>query len=184
MSFINFFLTVFSILMIFGISSCSIHSEINQFWSFDDILFNTMRQRWKDADMKNYVFEYAISDICPNSIEGKVKVIDGAGTVELTLNGLKPGDEGYDSELKHYSKRKIEFKTIDEIYDFIKITVETRRISYEKKRLLTYKLDIKYDEQNFIPLLVYENLSAFEQIDESPNGSWDGSLYIKITKFK
>ena len=64
--------------------------------------------------MKNYVFEYAISDICPNSIEGKVKVIDGAGTVELTLNGLKPGDEGYDSELKHYSKRKIEFKTIDE----------------------------------------------------------------------
>ena len=63
MSFRNFFLTVFSILMIFGISSCSIHSEINQFWSFDDILFNTMRQRWKDADMKNYVFEYAISDI-------------------------------------------------------------------------------------------------------------------------
>ena len=61
MSFRNFFLTVFSILMIFGISSCSIHSEINQFWSFDDILFNTMRQRWKDADMKNYVFEYASS---------------------------------------------------------------------------------------------------------------------------
>ena len=93
MSFRNFFLTVFSILMIFGISSCSIHSEINQFWSFDDILFTSMRQHWKDADMKNYVFEYAISDVCPNSIEGKVKVIDGAGTVELTLNGLKPGDE-------------------------------------------------------------------------------------------
>ena len=86
--------------------------------------------------------------------------------------------------MKHYSKIIIELKTIDEIYDFIKITVETRRISYEKKRLLTYKLDIKYDEQNFIPLLVYENLSALEQIDESPNGSWNGSLYIKITKFK
>ncbi len=178
----SLFLGLFAI-MSFGFLSCS--SEANQHWTFDDEQFNYMNQKWKDAEIKNYTFEYSISDVTPDSVIGNMTVSDGAGSGELFLCGLKPCDENYSSELERYSDTKIEFKTIDELYDFIKTTVKSRKISYDNKELTIYSLEIDYDEQNFIPLRINESLVYSERTNkEISEGFWDGSLDIKITNFQ
>lgn len=66
-----------------------------------------MYQNWKIANHKNYEFEYSISDVIPDSIIGKVTVLNGQGDVQLTVNDLTPSDNDYNAELKRYSKRQI-----------------------------------------------------------------------------
>jgi len=184
MTYTKFIIFFCSVIFCWGILSCSIDSKINQTWTFDDVLFDEMSQNWEKAAINNYEFEYSISDVIPDSIIGNVTVINGIGTVELTLSGLKSGDKDYDSELEHYSKRKIAFKTIDELYDFIKQTLETRKTSYENEELLTYKLNISYDKQTFIPLSINEDFFYSEQSNkENSDGLWDGALDIEINKF-
>lgn len=178
----NLFLGLFAI-MSFGFLSCS--GEVNQHWTFDDERFNYMNQKWKDAKIENYTFEYSISDVTPDSVIGNMTVSDGTGSGELILCGLKPSDENYSSESERYSGREIEFKTIDELYDFIKTTVKSRKISYDNKELTIYSLEIDYDEQNFIPLRINESLFYSKRANkEISEGVWNGSLDIKITNFQ
>lgn len=157
-----------------------------QSWSYDEVLFNQMESEWKDKDLKNYSFKYSVSDVIPDAITGVVTVINGTGSVELTVNSLNFGDEGYDEELNEYAERniKIKFTSINEIYSYVKSVVSNRKQEYESKNLIDYVLKITYDSGNSVPSLIDETLFYKDDLtNESENGLWNGELYIKIEDF-
>jgi hypothetical protein len=142
-----------------------------------------MSEAWNNQNLQNYEFEYSISQVNPDSIKGNVTVTDGTGTLILTVDNLLPEDEGYKDSFDFYSsKGKIEFKTINEIYEYMEEIVSERKNDFNNKKLSYYRLNIQYDENNFIPALIDEDLTLSKnQKKEIEQGSWDGSLYIKIT---
>ena len=167
-------------------SSCNFKGEPVQTWSYDEVLFNQMGEKWNNRNLLNYSFEYSISDVIPNAVTGIVTVSDGVGFVELNINGLTFGDEGYEEELTRYAERniKINFNSINEIYSYIKSVVNNRKQEYESKKLIHYDLNIVYDNENFVPSFIEETLSYKDDFaDEFVVGDWDGSLYLKIKNF-
>ena len=170
-------------LNISGFISCDLNGKTDRTWSFDEDSFNRMSEAWNNQNLQNYEFEYTISQFIPDSIKGKVTVTDGTGTLILTVDNLLPEDEGYKDSFDFYSsKGKIEFKTINEIYEYIEEIVSERKNDFNNKKLSYYRLNIQYDENNFIPALIDEDLTLSKnQKKEIEQGSWDGSLYIKIT---
>ena len=170
-------------LNISGFISCDLNGKTDRTWSFDEDTFNRMSEAWNNQNLQNYEFEYSISQVNPDSIKGNVTVTDGTGTLILTVDNLLPEDEGYKDSFDFYSsKGKIEFKTINEIYEYMEEIVSERKNDFNNKKLSYYRLNIQYDENNFIPALIDEDLTLSKnQKKEIEQGSWDGSLYIKIT---
>lgn len=182
----NAFTFLGCLLMTSIFSSCNFKGELVQTWSYDEVLFNQMGEKWNNRNLLNYSFEYSVSDIIPNAVTGIVTVSDGVGSVELTINGLTFGDEGYEEELTRYAERniKIKFNSINEIYSYIKSVVNNRNQEYESKKLIHYDLNIVYDNENFVPSFIEETLSYKDDFaDEFVVGDWDGSLYLKIKNF-
>lgn len=166
-----------------GFISCDLNGKTDRTWSFDEDTFNRMSEAWNNQNLQNYEFEYTISQLIPDSIKGNVTITDGTGTLILTVDNLLPEDEGYKDSFDFYSsKGKIEFKTINEIYEYMEEIVSERKNDFNNKKLSYYRLNIQYDENNFIPALIDEDLTLSKnQKKEIEQGSWDGSLYIKIT---
>ena len=147
-------------LNISGFISCDLNGKTDRTWSFDEDSFNRMSEAWNNQNLQNYEFEYTISQFIPDSIKGKVTVTDGTGTLILTVDNLLPEDEGYKDSFDFYSsKGKIEFKTINEIYEYIEEIVSERKNDFNNKKLSYYRLNIQYDENNFIPKLINEELT-------------------------
>ena len=170
-------------LNISGFISCDLNGKTDRTWSFDEDSFNRMSEAWNNQNLQNYEFEYTISQFIPDSIKGKVTVTDGTGTLILTVDNLLPEDEGYKDSFDFYSsKGKIEFKTINEIYEYIEEIVSERKNDFNNKKLSYYRLNIQYDENNFIPKLINEELTFSKKKDKkTAEGLWDGAFNLKIS---
>lgn len=170
-------------LNISGFISCDLNSKTDRTWSFDEDTFNRMSEAWNNQNLQNYEFEYTISQLIPDSIKGNVTVTDGTGTLILTVDNLLPEDEGYKDSFDFYSsKGKIEFKTINEIYEYVEEIVSERKNDFNNKKLSYYRLNIQYDENNFIPKLINEELTFSKKKDKKTvEGLWDGAFNLKIS---
>jgi hypothetical protein len=167
-------------------SSCDYETKIVQSWSCDEVLLNQMEAKWNNQKLSNYCFEYSISDVMPDAISGIVTVTDGFGSVELIINGLNSSDDGYEEELKNYAERKIQidFKSINEIYSYVKFVINNRKQEYESENLIHYVLNIDYDSEISIPSLINETLFYKDDLTaELVVGKSNGELKIKIYNF-
>lgn len=186
MSFNKFFTFCCYLLMSLTFSSCNDGGELVQTWSYDESLLNQMESKWNNQNLLNYSFEYSISDVIPDAVIGIVTIKEGASSVELTINGLSSGDEGYEAELNRYLEKniKISFNSINEIYSYVKYVVDKRKQEYKSKKLIHYILNINYDSENPVPSLIDETLFYKEDLTEDLiNGNWNGELNFKIYNF-
>ena len=174
--------------LFFIFSSCSDDNSMkkneNKYY-FNESEFLKAKANWNSYSMKNYSFDYSISDVKPNSIRGRVSVLNGIGSVDLTVSGLTKDDDLFDSECLRYKAlgKKIEFINIDEIFEFIEELVKKRKIQTETEELSYYKMDIKYNEKH-IPASISETILEVEN-SNSPkiDGDWHDEFYMKIFNF-
>ena len=186
MSFNKIFTFCCYLLMSLTFSSCNDEGELVQTWSYDESLLNQMESEWNNQNLLNYSFEYSISDVIPDAVIGIVTIKEGASSVELTINGLSSGDEGYETELNRYLEKKIKisFNSINEIYSYVKYVVDKRKQECKSKKLIHYILNIDYDNENYVPLLIDETLFYKEDLtEELIYGNWNGELNFKIYNF-
>ena len=171
-------------LNIAGFISCDLNGKTDRTWAFDEDTFSRMSEAWNNQNLQNYEFEYSISQVNPDSIKGNVTVTGGTGSVIMTIDNLLPEDEGYDDAFEFYSSkgRKIEFKTINEIYNYIEEIISERKNDFNNKKLSYYNLNIKYDEINFIPKLINEELTfSGKKNKKTAEGLWDGAFNLKVS---
>lgn len=149
---------------------------------FDEQSLLEAKSKWNLSGLKNYSFNYSISDVEPNSIIGQVNVIDGIGNVELSVNGLTTNDEIFNAECLRYEKlgRAIKFTTIDEIFDFIEKLVKKRKFQLETNKLSYYEMNIIYNEK-CIPISISETILALTPSEV--DGDSNGEFYMQISNF-
>lgn len=184
---------LFVIIIMCITTSCVNNHEINDkalssTLNFDNTKYQEIKSEWEKNKKNNYSFEYRISKVEPDVIKGFVNVNNGTGSLEITISDLKKNDKGFKEEAYYYKTNgiKIEFKSINDFFELIDNTVQLRKIQNDKGLYSYYKLSIKYDEENFIPISIAETITyknSTENTDNEDKDIFDDSLNVKIYNF-
>src|SRR5574344_309430 len=185
---------VLIIIIMFSLTSCVNNQEndddsLSSTLNFDNAKYQEIKSKWGKSGKSNYSLEYSISKVEPDVIKGFVNVNNGTGSLDLTISDLQKNDEGYEKEADYYKSNgmKIEFKSINDFFELIDNTVLSRKAQYDKGLYSYYKLSVKYDTENNIPInieetIIYKNSTA--QKGNEDKDIFDDSLNIKISNFK
>ena len=163
-----FFFVIISLIFI----SCPLQSPqvIPEGFHFDEAKFQEAKQKWQNATLENYSFEYYISfghnKVSPSIylIKGGATVVDGIPHEDYyELNGSSYRDEYHPDYGYHIGTRfneevqKVEeiyqitscaFMTFDDVFNFIEERAALAKNRYANGKCSYYKMDIAYDYEN------------------------------------